>query len=74
MTIPITQNSPPPTGRQAIHGDLHDLRQAISSLQPNQAFVWHGQFHSIYRAAKQLGASITTRKLPAGGRSVWRIS
>lgn len=71
----ICSGIPCPTGRQNPDTVFGRLRVDISRLKPgsDQYFDWNGVWQNeIYRAAKETGARITTRKLDNGGWRIWR--
>lgn len=45
------------------------IRRAFLTMEVGDSFVWPRESRNFYRAARQVKAKITCRKLPAG----WRI-
>jgi len=70
--IEILRGTPPPMGRRLNRGDCHNLRVAIAGLQPDESFIWRGQFQTAYLAARQIGAKVRVMKID-GGHQVWRV-
>lgn len=68
----IERNVPiPPRGRWLDSNALR-LRQAMLEMKVGHSFVWH-EHSSPFRAAKELGINITTRKMNGQGYRVWRV-
>ena len=54
--------------------EMQALREAIGSLKPDDSFVYDGNWKAHpYRAARQLGLKIVSRRDEKGGVRIWRV-
>jgi hypothetical protein len=70
--LKIETNIPLPQENLATHGIGFELRSALARMSPGDSFVFR-ENRSPFRAAQQIGARITTRKLDGQGYRVWLI-
>lgn len=71
-SIVIDSHVPMPEGRFAQTGLYQTLRQTFKDMKDGQSFVWSENV-MIYRAAKEAGVIIKSRKLNGEGYRVWRV-
>lgn len=63
----------PGRGHEAVTGNLYLLRQAFLKMKTGDSFLWPN-ISNPYRAAKQVGCKITTRKINGEGHRIWLVT
>lgn len=71
--IPIDHNIPVPP-RSIAGSAMSRMREALSGMKPGDSFIWTADNKHPFKAAKQVGCRITTKKLNGNGWRVWRIT